>query len=740
MPNEVFDIRLFNKGIASNFDLTDTPLEAAQWSENVDSQAEGGVLRGVKTDQVVASPFVITNGTILDKTINDTLKKILVYTDGTTVKGNDGILNNTANTLTTQSLTTSNASSFTPQNNICYIGTGNNTPVWAGYYKSGLQFNGLIHWNGFAVNDLEIDTSEVLVSNSKTITVAIVKSGSYNLSNIVGVGLTLNPTYSVDNSNHLPFVGDTVVFSATYLRTATLVFHSDNSIETVSSTITITNSSRTVATRDSINLTFTLTGTDFPLSGSVANNPTYETFHINTWSSVDNTASFFYKDPNSESTEIIGYTDDNSAPVYSGINNRTKYLIVNDRWSIDHNIKITLIKEGSHAASSWYFIINPTSDFFLIEGDMSIDTPLLANIFSITTIAFETGGSFLLNKQLIYAFSLIYDYVTESPIFSDSKYRFNCGINNANHRIKIDIKSGLFSTYKRVTGINLYFGVGLNGVSLPSGYYRLLKSFNIAPNEEFSVGLIDTTLTTYELLNTNQIKGSYEANSGISQEIDTFEVKYSYSTKINNHLFVAKCFHADLPNAERMIFRSKPFQLHKFDWVNEYLTLDFVPVSISNFQGKLFVFGTYKMAKINPEQFYIEEQIEGIGCLNDKMVVTTDAGMFWGDANYAYMWDGQKINKISLTISEKKVITTDIANYSWKSFITNSSDLQCVASPKNRTILFINKALRNAFVWDIEYQRWDFKLLPDQTFNGVLTIPDGNILLSTSVFSGGPIL
>ena len=703
MPNEVFDIRLFNKGIASNFDLTDTPPEAAQWSQNIDSQAEGGVLRGVK-DELDITPipsFVVTNGAVLDKTIVTTLKKVLVYTDGYTVKANDGILNSQTNTLTTQSLTTSNASSFTPQNDICYIGTGNNTPVWAGYYKSGLQFNGAVSFNNLGVNDLSIDISDAAVSATTTFKIKIVRKGLYTVTNAV--------YNSQLYSNVLPVVGETlfldIAFTGTYPGDLPGGAWATNGVAIV-------------------------TGVNTNEGWFVTDLPTpYDGEQGQTWQFTVGT--YYYKHPDTLTiVDMYAFTNNGDVPTYTLANR--KYLIAKEYITLSNDVKVSFAARTGHTQDAlWTIIVNPVFTAFKIDPDISILKPTFENIVTFFSVGgFVSGGTFTTTKSLVYGVSFIYDFITEGPIFTHTSYVFTPTLSSSRHDVAVRVFPSLLDS--RVTGINIYLGQTTAGQFLPDGYFRLLKSFNIAPNEVFTT--YDGGTQKFNLMNSNQISASYEASSGISQDIDSFEMKYSYAVKSNNSLFVAKCFHTKLPNAERMLFKSKPYQLHKFDWVNEYLTLDFVPVAMSSFQGKIFVFGTYKMARINPEQFYIEEQIEGIGCLNNKMVTTTDAGMFWGDANYAYMWDGQKINKLSIIISQKKGIT-DIVNYSWKDFIANDSI--CVASSKNRTILFIHKANKQAFVWDIEFGRWDFITIASQSslasINGALSIPDGSVLVSSTV-------
>ena len=709
MPNEVFDIRLFNKGIASNFDVTDIPPEAAQWSENVDSQAEGGVLRGVKEElDITPTPsFVITNGAILDKTIGTTLKKVLVYTDGATIKGNDGILNNTANTLTTQSLTTSNASSFTPQNDICYIGTGNNTPVWAGYYKSGLQFNGGISFNNLGVNDLSLDISDAVVSATTTFKIKILRKGLYTLTNAI--------YNSQLYSTVLPIVGETVFLNIEFIGTYPPDPYGQPGFP---GGAWATNG---VATVTGVNTDEGWFVTDLPTPYDGENGQTWQ-FTVGT---------YYYKHPDTLTiVDMYAFTTDTTVPTYTLASR--KYLIAKEYITLSNDVKVSFAASTGHTQDAlWTIIVNPVFTAFKIDPDISILKPAFENIVTFFSLGgFVSGGTFTIAKSLVYGVSFIYDFISEGPIFTHTSYVFTPTLNSSRHDVAVRVFPSLLDS--RVTGINIYLGQTTAGQFFPDGYFRLLKSFNIAPNEVFTT--YDGGTQKFNLMNSNQISASYEASSGISQDTDSFEMKYSYAVKSNNSLFVAKCFHIKLPNAERMLFKSKPYQLHKFDWVNEYLTLDFVPVAMSSFQGKIFVFGTYKMARINPEQFYIEEQIEGIGCLNNKMVTTTDAGMFWGDANYAYMWDGQKINKLSIIISEKTSIT-DTINYSWKNFI--ASDSICVASSKNRTILFIHKDNKQAFVWDIEFGRWDFITIANQSslasINGALSIPDGSVLVSSTV-------
>ena len=65
--------------------------------------------------------------------------------------------------------------------------------------------------------------------------------------------------------------------------------------------------------------------------------------------------------------------------------------------------------------------------------------------------------------------------------------------------------------------------------------------------------------------------------------------------------------------------------------------------------------------RIEPNAFYIEEEIKGVGCVHPKSVTSTPFGLFWCDSKNMYWHNGSAINTIGDTVKQG-------GPYSWKPF------------------------------------------------------------------------
>ena len=685
MPNESFDIRLFNKGIISNIDAPDVLPEAAVWSQNIDSQSEMGTLKGIpEVSYNLGHSINFKRGAIISKTIDSALKHIVVYTDEANIKVDDNVLtNDAANTITTSY--NSNGTTFQTLNDLCYIGRGDKSNIIAGYIKNGLQFNGVINWNNIGVNDLSIDIIEASVSATKTFKVKILRAGKYP---ITSINIATGKIYSAT----LPLLGEEVRLELIL----TEQLNNSTSLQQLTATVTYIDP----------NAEFFMS-TFSPLDAYITYTGTYHSKHPDTILPID----------------TYHWTNDESDPIYTLANK--KWLVEKEHITLSDNVKIYFEKKTGHTKDTlWTIVINPISNLFFIEPNESTMRQISSQGLIIsTTNGFQgTPGAFsVVGGGISYAISYIYDYLTETPLYTQSSFHFTG--TGSMHSVEIIVTPSKLN--KRITGINIYMGLTLVGATKPLGYYRMIKSLTIAPNSEFTkMGYGDSF--NYQLVNKNEISNSYESNSGLSQDIDNFNVNYTYSTKIDSNLFIGKCYNAQVPNAERLIFKSKAFRFNTFDWTQDFLVLDFIPLGMAAFAGKLLVFGTNKIVKINPEQFYIEETIEGIGCKSHDFITTNDDGIFWGDNNYAYHFNGQAINKISITIKNTSNVndSTNTTQKSWSSFAETGSF--CLTDNKRRVVLFVSINEGIAFIWDIDAKRWDFMRI-DLDLIGGLTFPDGII-------------
>jgi hypothetical protein len=222
---------------------------------------------------------------------------------------------------------------------------------------------------------------------------------------------------------------------------------------------------------------------------------------------------------------------------------------------------------------------------------------------------------------------------------------------------------------------------------------------------------------------------AYEAVSGCSETLETNIVHYALSTEIDGRLFVADCYHPDIPDANQVVFRSLQKRYDVFNWSEDYLKLPFIPKAISAFAGRVFAFSSDRIAKINAQGLYVEEWIDGAGVDDPHSVVVTDRGLFFANRNNIYLFDGQKVLPIGNAILDRTDAITGMTNYSYRtlqSTLHSERQVDLAYSSKHQYLLvFVRAADDELYAWGFHTakQRWDFFTF--STLTNTATIPYG---------------
>ena len=176
--------------------------------------------------------------------------------------------------------------------------------------------------------------------------------------------------------------------------------------------------------------------------------------------------------------------------------------------------------------------------------------------------------------------------------------------------------------------------------------YRLVKEISLKPEEWIKDAEDNYTFTFRD----DKRFASYSALTGIDENIRNTSLNYELSTSINDSLFVAKAFHPELEDSSKYIFKSKPGNFSQFDYTKDFLVLNSIPTAIASFAGKIWAFDRSNIYRINPEQMFVEDIFEGIGCLNKDSVCVTEFGMCFADRNNVYLHDGSLAKPIGNSI------------------------------------------------------------------------------------------
>ena len=263
------------------------------------------------------------------------------------------------------------------------------------------------------------------------------------------------------------------------------------------------------------------------------------------------------------------------------------------------------------------------------------------------------GDYFLKNTPYTYKVSLTYDGYQEG-VLSQDFWVYSDTVT----RSKVSVTINLASYSRRLSSVNVYRR------DAPDQFFALVKKI---PTES-GWSLTSDGLRSFQLYDNGDIGKTYEAESELSEVLDTTQMKYGISVEIDGYLFVGDCGHEKIEHAANQIFRSKPGCFSLFDYANDAATLKSKPTAMANFLGRLFVFDDNHIYKINPETMFIEDIFEGIGCSGKNSVIVTEYGMFFANKFGAYKHDGTQPIKISSAIDQGGALSqnklTSVGNFS----------------------------------------------------------------------------
>ena len=168
----------------------------------------------------------------------------------------------------------------------------------------------------------------------------------------------------------------------------------------------------------------------------------------------------------------------------------------------------------------------------VVRYDTDDDSSYLNTAESFITIkeassSATSGDYFLKNNDYTYKLSLIYDGYQEGPL-SDSGWIYN----GASTRSLLSITIKLAEYSKRLTHVCLY--------RRDSSFdlFKLVKEIKTDSAWSNQDGLQVITINVK-----GRLGASYEARTGMSEALDTIQLKYGIATKIDGYLFAADCSH-----------------------------------------------------------------------------------------------------------------------------------------------------------------------------------------------------
>ena len=344
-------------------------------------------------------------------------------------------------------------------------------------------------------------------------------------------------------------------------------------------------------------------------------------------------------------------------------------------------------------------------------AQFSIETPVESTVHS------EIWAGIVCDK-VYYQASLVYDGYQETSLIStrNSLYASSGIVKHIYVEIRVDANMPISD---RVTGVALYRATSKSDASEPETLYRFLKEIPLYQFNEHVSGYQTITIT-----DTGDAEGTYEALNGISEQSYALSLNYGVNTQQNGFHFVGDCSHSQLTESENYLFRSQPGKFSIFDWTKDFVQLPFVPVAIKGFMGKVYAFSNNQVAVINPNNLFIEDVIDGIGCINSKSIIVTDSGMMWCDYKNIYL-AAPSIKPIGSAI---QAVETE----GWLNIPNTSKDkMRCGYDAKRGALLLFYTVGSKYRCWaySVAKNRWDLFETPSEVKDTALTKDGATMLL-----------
>ena len=370
------------------------------------------------------------------------------------------------------------------------------------------------------------------------------------------------------------------------------------------------------------------------------------------------------------------------------------------------------------------------SQMNLETGDAGIGDALTsefsasAAFFTMSAPAFDSGVKWVgaANvKKVFYRISFVYDGYQETPLLSEIVTKDDSSV--FDEGVKFDIRvDDTFPISKRVKSFAVYRAYATDqAATAPESHYRFLEEVDLLTFNHDEAN----NWWEYTVNDSGDVEGSYEAINGINETLHSMNVNYTCNAQQNGFHFIGNLRHNQFPDAENYIFRSQAGKFSLFDWSVDFVQLPFIPLALKGFMGKLYAFGTSQVAIVNPESLFIEDVIDGVGCIGPKMVMVSEAGMFWGDHRNLYM-----ASPSFRTVGDNII---DLATNGWSQLtesIKNDAVLAYDAKRKSFLIFFTNGSSENrCWAYTAPDQRWDLWEAPSVVKDSAQARDGSTILL-----------
>ena len=344
--------------------------------------------------------------------------------------------------------------------------------------------------------------------------------------------------------------------------------------------------------------------------------------------------------------------------------------------------------------------------------------------------------------------SYIYDGYKESPItrIPAGHYYFGFGNNlesweELTFRFFIQGFTDTISTASsRITSIKFYMNIsgseynasGTNQINS----YRLIEEVDItsAINATKTLAYVGQDIGYQYDITIGAYEGDlYTDESGLSEYQSSSTVHYQVSCQHNSQLFAANVYNPNAAdeNWTNYIVRSVEFAYDTFNWTRDYLVMPNPITAIVSHSGRVYAFDEYNMYRINPDQLYIEDTFNGLGCSSNQSIQSTEYALFIANNVGIHMYDGKSIQHISTPVDYIDSIDGNIGGtvpaytYGYKRCAKDNSAFKPLLSFDSDKMCLVvygeySSSYRRIWLYKLDTQAW----FVQGTVNLFDTIPD----------------
>ena len=321
---------------------------------------------------------------------------------------------------------------------------------------------------------------------------------------------------------------------------------------------------------------------------------------------------------------------------------------------------------GANLFQTWYFSLYTTDSNNYSNGILPLTAEAThyndwgtldedKTTYSLVDFSEVVGGAnnFVSGAKCFYKIALVYDNGAISKLnLQQSEYTTSAACDY----VILDIKLSASDLSRRVTAIQVYRRGGDTEGDESTQWYLAVNDIPLSTGwTPIFNGQDEIIYYVKRIYDTNSnILNTYEKNSGLTSSEVTIHTlpNYSLSTVCNNFNIIGKCYIPDMDNLTNYLFKSLAGRYNSFNIsdLDSFTKLPTTPTALASFNGRLFAFDENNTYIINTEYMIIEDELEGIGCLSQNSVVTTEFGMFFADDSNIYHYTGKETIPIANSI------------------------------------------------------------------------------------------